>query len=455
MFRFLCAKVLESNSRASPFSYGYSLSSFFIRPMSEMSSSTDPVSFTASYLQNACGFPPKSAILAARKLVIKDKYNPDSVLELLKTQGLTQTQIRKIIASRPGLLLADVEDKLRPNVELFASLGISSSSFGKMLMKDPRVLLTDACKVVEFLRARGFRDEQICRLSMKRPTLYLLNAENIFEPKISFFKSLGFTDEDLAKLLSSEPYILERSLENHIIPNIQVLRRILGPDENVIKAMKGCYWLIECDLEKFVQPNISMMLSHGVPMSLIVRMFLEQPRTLVLRPHYLNEIVTEVLKFGFVPSKLLFFLAIRSLAVSKTLWEQKLEAYGSFGLSKEEIYSAFRMQPLFMLASEKKIKKLMDFFINKMNIEPQVISKYPNLLMFSLEKRIIPRCSVLQLLISAGLLKKDRIIPVLFLSKKDFVEKVVKKYQDELPDIVKAHRDQIEFQGFPVLLKTS
>ncbi|KAL5543950.1 hypothetical protein UlMin_007734 [Ulmus minor] len=454
MFRFLRAKVLESNSRASPFSYGYSLSSFFIRPMSEVSSSTDPVSFTASYLQNSCGFPPKSAILAARKLVIKDKYNPDSVLELLKTRGLTQTQIRKIIASRPGLLLADVEDKLRPNVELFASLGMSGSSFGKMLMKDPRVLQTDACKMVEFLRARCFSDEQICMLSMKRPVLYLHKLNNV-EPKFDFFKSLGFTDEDLAKILSSEPYILERSLENHIIPNIQVLRRILGPDENVIKAIKGCYWLIESDLEKVVEPNVSLMLSHGVPVSLIVKMFLMQPRTFVLRPPYLNDIVAEVLKLGFVPTNLLFSLAIRSLAVSNTLWEQKLEAYGSFGLSKEEIYSAFRIQPMFMLTSEKKIKKLMDFFINKLNVEPQVISKNPNLLMLSLEKRIIPRCSVLQLLVSAGLIKENRIIPVLLFTEKKFVEKVVKKFQDKLPDILKAYRDEIEFQGFPVLLKTS
>ncbi|KAF3976658.1 hypothetical protein CMV_000199 [Castanea mollissima] len=250
---------------------------------------------------------------------------------------------------------------------------------------------------------------------MKRPTLYLFNAHKIFKPKLEFFRSLGLSELEIAKILSTEPYILERSLENQIIPCVQELRRILGNDENVLKAIKACYWVLECNVEKVLQPNVSMLVSRGVPMSLILKMFLIQPKSMLMKTHRFGEIVDEVMKLGFDPNNLLFVLAIRSMAVmSKSLWEQKVEAFKSFGLSNDEIYAAFKKQPMCMIASESKIRKLMSFFVNKLNMTPSMISKNPNLLLLSLEKRIIPRCSVLHLLISKGLVKEETSIVNVF-----------------------------------------
>ncbi|BFG32355.1 hypothetical protein CerSpe_186290 [Prunus speciosa] len=136
--------------------------------------------------------------------------------------------------------------------------------------------------------------------------------------------------------------------------------------------------------------------------------------------------------------------------MSKELWEQKLETYRSLGLSKDEIYSAFRKQPMCMINSVKKIHKLMSFFMNKLNMKPSMISKYPDLLLLSLEKRIIPRCSVLQLLLSQGFIKEDVIkVPyVLKMTDKSFRQRILSKYEAAVPDIVKAYKGKIEFQGF-------
>jgi mTERF domain-containing protein len=198
-----------------------------------------------------------------------------------------------------------------------------------------------------------------------------------------------------------------------------------------------------------------MLISHGVPESLVLKMFLIQPKLLLVRTYRFSEIVSDVMKLGFDPNSLLFVSAIRVMAVmSKTLWEQKVEAYKSFGLSKDEIYSTFKRQPLFMIVSEMKIKKLMAFFVNKLKMKPLLISKNPNLLLLSLEKRIIPRCSVLQLLMSKGLIKADtNLVRVWRMTEKKFVEKLVCKYQNEVPDVVRAHQGKIEFHGFSIDLK--
>ncbi|KAG2676148.1 hypothetical protein I3760_12G039400 [Carya illinoinensis] len=95
----------------------------------------------------------------------------------------------------------------------------------------------------------------------------------------------------------------------------------------------------------------------------------------------------------------------------------------------------------------------MGFFVNKLKMKPSIISKNPNLVQLSLEKRIIPRCSVLQLLMLKGLIKEDTsIVYILKMTEKEFMEKFVSKYQNEVPDVVKANqgKGKIEFQGLPV-----
>ena len=455
MLRFIYKKLsLEAlNSKASSFSHGFCLSKSFLRPMSEMSTFTDPKNFTVSYLQNSCGFSLNSAISVSKKLLIENSEKTDSVLKLMRTHGLTQTHIENIIATCPALLLADLEDKLRPNMELLESLGFSGASLGKLMSKDPRVLDGDLVNSVEFFRAHGFSDKQIAVLTMKRPRLFLMNANKIFKPKLDFFKSMGFADGDVAEILSSEPYILERSLENHIIPCFQVLKRVLGTDEKVVKVIKAGSWVLEYNGEKNLEQNILILRSHAVPEPMIFKMLTFYPRTLNLMPQQIKEILHEVVKLGFDPNTVLFALAFRSMSVTKKLWQRKVEAYKSFGMSEDEVYSAFKIQPMFMLISEKKIKKMMNFFINKLNIEPSVICRFPKLLMLSLEKRIIPRCSVLQLLMSRGFIKEDaRICHYLTINEEKFVKKLVKKYQQVLPEIVKAHQGKIEFLGFSAIL---
>ncbi|KAG6683915.1 hypothetical protein I3842_12G036500 [Carya illinoinensis] len=161
------------------------------------------------------------------------------------------------------------------------------------------------------------------------------------------------------------------------------------------------------------------------------------------------------MNLGFDPNCLKFLLAIMSMSLNgKTTWEKKVEAFRSFGLSEDEIYAEFKRQPLCMRCSEKKIKKMMDFFVNKLKMKPSLISNCPNLLLHSLEKRIIPRCSVMQVLMLKGLIKEDiGIVYMVTMAEKKFMVKFVSKYQNEVPDVVRAHQGKIEFQGLPIAME--
>lgn len=122
-------------------------------------------------------------------------------------------------------------------------------------------------------------------------------------------------------------------------------------------------------------------------------------------------------------------------------------------MSKDEIYSAFKLQPMCVIVSVKKIQKMMNFYLSKLNLSPSIISKNQNLLMHSLEKRIIPRCSVLQLLFSQGLIKEDikQVVYVLRMKEETFKMRIMSKYKEEVPDIIEAHKGEIEFERFRLL----
>ncbi|KAF9611061.1 hypothetical protein IFM89_026941 [Coptis chinensis] len=86
------------------------------------------------------------------------------------------------------------------------------------------------------------------------------------------------------------------------------------------------------------------------------------------------------------------------------------------------------------------------FFTVKQNFELSDIAKSPVILALSLEKRIIPRCNVLEILYSNGLIGRvnaGSVTTALKLNEKKFIKKYVTKYQVAFPEMVHAYKRQI------------
>ncbi|KAJ4964426.1 hypothetical protein NE237_024365 [Protea cynaroides] len=119
----------------------------------------------------------------------------------------------------------------------------------------------------------------------------------------------------------------------------------------------------------------------------------------------------------------------------------KRRAKKKIKMEQDEVLLAFRRYPWFMSPSEKKIMRHMDFFVNKMGWDRAVIIMYPQLLGFSLEKRILPRCSVLRVLILKGLVKENRNMGSLIVKNENyFLEKFVTKYEIEVPQLLDLYK---------------
>ncbi|XP_026444704.1 uncharacterized protein LOC113345056 [Papaver somniferum] len=179
--------------------------------------------------------------------------------------------------------------------------------------------------------------------------------------------------------------------------------------------------------------NIQVLREEGVPQSNIVKYLVSQPMALSMSAVKLKDIVQEIKGVGFDPHKFAFLTAIGIFkGMAKSTWEAKLNAYRKWAWSEEEILFAFRMYPTCIAYSTKKISLTMDYLINHMDYSAKFMARYPTFLGFSLEKRIIPRCSVYRILVSKGLIKDQTPKCSLFRIHEDsFLEKFVIKYEKE------------------------
>ncbi|XP_059653403.1 transcription termination factor MTERF9, chloroplastic-like [Cornus florida] len=299
--------------------------------------------------------------------------------------------------------------------------------------------------VLAFFSHHGLTETQISLLIRREPRLLNYDPEKTFLPKIEFFHSKGFPTECITKILSATPDVLRRSLENKIIPSYNFLKEFLKSQEKTNAVIKRQSRLLFYDPRICVASNIESLREIGVPESNIVALFTSHPSDFMSNADRFKETVEEVKKMGFNPARMMFCVAITAVkAMSKSNWEKKVEVYKKWGLSADEVLVAFGKYPRCMMASEEKIMRIMDFFVNKMGLESSIVTRTPVLVGLSLEGRIIPRCLVYQLLLSKGLIKKDfGLIQMMVSPESYFLKKFVKKYEEEAPELLKLYQDKL------------
>ncbi|KAF5175107.1 Mitochondrial transcription termination factor family protein [Thalictrum thalictroides] len=302
--------------------------------------------------------------------------------------------------------------------------------------------------VVSLLKNYGITDAHISRIIICRPQMLLVNYKTL-KPKFDFFNSIGFSGPDLGNFLVKDSTFLMSSLENRIIPSINYLRSLVKTDDSIAVILKKVRWGIH-DAEGFMGPNIAILRNYGVPESIIRIYLLRQPQGLFFNSDKFKKVLLEVKEMGVSPSSVQFVLALHVLlTMRKSTWDGKLAVFRSFGWSEDEVLSVFKKYPLVMSNSAKKIKLAVDFFINSLNWNREEIARNPVLISLSLEKRIIPRCYVLQILFSKVLIN-EKGSGALICSEKLFLKKYVNKYNKEVPDLLKVYQSKLGSQRISI-----
>ncbi|KAK1294288.1 hypothetical protein QJS10_CPA16g01211 [Acorus calamus] len=327
---------------------------------------------------------------------------------------------------------------------LINSCGLSPESALKVSVRIKSTEKADS--VIAFFKNHGFSQTHITSMITRHPKLLSYDPDKTLKPKMEFFlHKVGFSASHLVELVSTSPQMLDGSLERRLIPSFDFLKGIVGSDENAIAAISRSPQLLRHDLPIILSSKAALLRGNGMRESDISRCIMKYPRDFHVSHDRFIEAVSEIKKIGFDPLSRSYTEALHvMLGMSSSNWQRKCEVYKSLGFSEDELLKIFKKYPVGMQLSETKIRKGMEFFMKCLNWDPSAISKYPVALNLSLEKRIIPRYTVMQMLLSNGLLKKDVNWGAIFMLKeKDFLKKFVNKYQGEAPKLMEAYSKEV------------
>ncbi|KAK9923665.1 hypothetical protein M0R45_032072 [Rubus argutus] len=332
---------------------------------------------------------------------------------------------------------------------LISSCGLSPE-VALSLFKKQRVHFESPEKpdlVIKLLKHYGFSDTHISDIVKKLPELLSVNAEKTLLPKLDFFGSIGLTGTALAQALCGNPIVLKMSLENSIRPCYDIVKTLGIPDDKVTRFIQKSHWMFKVKILSNVAHNVSVLRSLQVPQS---SLFLFRPPNLVAvstDADKFKENVNKVMSLGLHPSSCIFVKALYVISVlDESKWAQRMKFYSKYGWTEDDFMLAFRKNPIFMTVSEKTFSSKMDFLVNKMGLQPADMSEHPTVLTYSLEKWIIPRCSVIRVLLLKGLIRNGEFSfagTALMGRKNQFLDRFVSKYQEQAPELLSIFEGKI------------
>lgn len=296
------------------------------------------------------------------------------------------------------------------------------------------------------LKNYGLTEPQITSLLSKRPSILSLNEDKIIKPRLDLFTSYGFSSSDIYHILVSDIEILKRGIKNQIVPCCEFLRSIVKDNESFIATVKRSTWVLKHDYKYNLQPNIEILREYGVPEYRIAKFLQVQPRVLMLGSDRFNMLVREVLELGFDPGKSHFLAAVNAIiGLSKETRERKWDLYKKWGWTDDEILLAFRKQPGVLVASEAKVERVFSFLIKKMGWDTSHVSSCPIVIMHSLENWTMPRCFVVQFLLSNGVLEKDITLTSFIVPMENqFIKQYVDKYCLKYPKVLDLYKRTVK-----------
>ncbi|CAL9122751.1 unnamed protein product [Musa acuminata var. zebrina] len=293
--------------------------------------------------------------------------------------------------------------------------------------------------VLNFMRSQGFDGAGIRKVISWKPNHLCYNVEKNLAPKFQFLRDLGLLESDIVDAIQKNHGILLFNVQRSIVPRLEMWESLLGSRELVLKHLKKTRWFFFSSVEKNLQPNLKFLRDEcGIPKERLSVVLRSHPQLISQKPESLRGLVARADELGMPRQSRMFMWTVNILQrVSKERFEAKVEFMRRFGWSESEFSSAVRKNPTFLGISLDMLRRKVDFFINVVGYTTSFIASHPTILLYSLQKRVIPRFRVTEMLKLKGLWTgKYKFTSILVFSDAKFMEKFVLPHKENVPELL-------------------
>nr|XP_009380778.1 PREDICTED: uncharacterized protein LOC103969082 [Musa acuminata subsp. malaccensis]XP_018675042.1 PREDICTED: uncharacterized protein LOC103969082 [Musa acuminata subsp. malaccensis] len=293
--------------------------------------------------------------------------------------------------------------------------------------------------VLNFMRSQGLGGAAIRRVISSEPNYLCYNVETNIAPKFQFLRDLGLSESDIVDVILKNDVILRLDVHRSLVPKLEMWESLLGSRELVLKHLKKTRWFFFSSAEKKLHPNLKFLRDEcGIPEERLSVVLRSHPQLISQKPESLRALVARADELGMPRQSRMFMCILDALLmVSKERFEAKVELMRSFGWSESEFSSAVRKNPTFLGISLDMLRRKVDFFINVVGYTTSFIASHPTILLYSLQKRVIPRFRVTEMLKLKGLWTgKYKFTSILVFSDAKFMEKFVLPHKENVPELL-------------------
>ncbi|CAN1235155.1 Transcription termination factor MTERF8, chloroplastic [Linum perenne] len=164
------------------------------------------------YLLNQQHFSPEIATKALSVATVKNLKNAakaDSVLSYLTDVGFSRSQIGTIVQKVPRILSADLDNVIKPKVQVFSDSGFEAKDTTEIITGDPWILTRSSVNrlapSVAALKGVIGSAADVAVILKKSAWFLKLDLDATMLPNIKYVQSLGLTHEKILRFMSSFP----------------------------------------------------------------------------------------------------------------------------------------------------------------------------------------------------------------------------------------------------------
>uniref|UniRef100_A0A0D9XQ91 Uncharacterized protein n=1 Tax=Leersia perrieri TaxID=77586 RepID=A0A0D9XQ91_9ORYZ len=408
--------------------------------LSTSANATAAIPFSVDdYLIATCGLTNAQALKSSAKLSrLKSASNPDAVLALLSGVGLSRADIAAVVAAEPQILCGNVDNIARRIASLRDRVGLTDPQIRSFLLAGGATGLRkcDIASRVEFWIPILGSFEMLLKLVRRNNVIVVSDVERVFKPNVALLQECGLPVCDIAKLAGTNPRLLTFNPE-------RVKTFVRRADVLGVQRTSSRFKYLVAKVGSISEESATARMKL---LSSILNCSMDSIRSIVCRlpsvisyseENLRNKIEFLTITVGCSQDKIgdIVCKVPGILSCSGEHIRSKIDFLASIlGCSKDNICAVVCKKPQILALSVENIRCKLNFMINEIGLESEYIEERPCMLTYSLEKRIVPRHSVIKILRTMGLIKEDvSFYNVLTYCEKDFIGIYIYPYQEAAP----------------------